>query len=140
MRKAAIAVLSSLVASVLFTVASSSSPAFATVPADCANDGMIQVINDIGNTITVYEMDGSTEAAKRHEAVREFQFRGKATGAKVLVVTLRIGAVGKYSSSTGFSGTIVGMLPTFYFCKFVLCLGNVSSIVGISTGDMQMHR
>ncbi|HAY50564.1 MAG TPA: hypothetical protein DCY30_00930 [Acidimicrobiaceae bacterium] len=57
MRKAAIAVLSSLVASVLFTVASSSSPAFATVPADCANDGMIQVINDIGNTITVYEMD-----------------------------------------------------------------------------------
>ena len=44
--------------------------------------------------ITVYEMDGSTEAAKRHEAVREFQFRGKATGAKVLVVTLRIGAVG----------------------------------------------
>ena len=57
MRKAAIAVLSSLVASVLFTVASSSSPAFATVPADCANDGMIQVINDISNTITVYEMD-----------------------------------------------------------------------------------
>ena len=57
MRKAAIAVLSSLVASVLFTVASSSSPAFATVPVDCANDGMIQVINDISNTITVYEMD-----------------------------------------------------------------------------------
>ena len=57
MRKAAIAVLSSIIASVLFTVASSSSPAFATVPADCANDGMIQVINDISTSITVYELD-----------------------------------------------------------------------------------
>ena len=58
MRKAAIAVLSSLVASVLFTVASPSSPAFAAVnPIDCANTGMLQIINTVDTSVTVNEMN-----------------------------------------------------------------------------------
>ena len=58
MRKAAIAVLSSLVASVLFTVASSSSPAFGSViPVDCNATGMLQIINIVDTSVTVNEMD-----------------------------------------------------------------------------------
>ena len=59
----------------------------------------------------VYEMDGSTDATKRHDAVREFQFRGSSDkAAKVLVVTLRIGAVGM--TLTGASRVYI-MEPAF---------------------------
>tara|TARA_Y100001970_G_scaffold42378_1_gene52796 strand:- start:3912 stop:7214 length:3303 start_codon:yes stop_codon:yes gene_type:complete len=58
MKKTFLFVLLSLVASLLLTVATSSSPAFAdTTPIDCSNVGMIQVISDNDNHITVYEMD-----------------------------------------------------------------------------------
>ena len=43
----------------------------------------------------VFEIHGAMDNTKRHDAVREFQGRGKASaGPKVLVVTLRVGAVG----------------------------------------------
>ena len=43
----------------------------------------------------VYEIHGAMDNTRRHDAVREFQGRGKGSaGPKVLVVTLRVGAVG----------------------------------------------
>eukprot|EP01052_Picozoa_sp_SAG31_P008544 SAG31_NODE_434_length_15737_cov_10.315450_4_plen_989_part_00 len=43
----------------------------------------------------VFEVTGSMDTCRRHAAIREFQWRGKAeTGPKVLVVTIRVGAVG----------------------------------------------
>jgi superfamily II DNA or RNA helicase len=45
----------------------------------------------------VFEIHGATDHGKRHRAIREFQGRGQAaspSGAKVLVITIRVGAVG----------------------------------------------
>ena len=45
--------------------------------------------------LQVFEIHGAMDTNKRHAAIREFQWRGKAQrGAKVLVVTIRVGAVG----------------------------------------------
>ena len=62
MKKIAALILTTLVSSMLAVVATVSAPAFAAVnPIDCANVGMLQVITDNGVSVTVYEMDVTSD-------------------------------------------------------------------------------
>ena len=60
------------------------------------HQAVVEMLRQRQKGLAVYEIHGAMDNTKRHEAVREFQGRGKGVlaGAKVLVVTIRVGAVG----------------------------------------------
>lgn len=60
------------------------------------HQAVVELLRQRQSAMSVYEIHGAMDNNRRHDAVREFQGRGKVqiSGAKVLVVTIRVGAVG----------------------------------------------